>query len=296
MDNKSISEKIANGEFEIFVEAGVTNKKQKFLSLESLIIQFKRYSSKLNQITPSKLGKLLPIIMIDGEFSIALGLVLSDQGSLLETANGIEESARLEIIQKFKEAEKTSISSIKDGNKIAKDMLRSKISSEELEERLVDVADESVVRNVIDLARDAKTVVDFKQSSQTIGGSLDIAKDVVSSQKYCYSNCRIVAFAGNDDFDIEIDNDSEIWNTQNSTKNLIRVSCDQLSPLNVLLRLAGSVSARFDCEVRFIEEIKSKKLKLIVINLPDPMQILSKVESNVSELKKTYQSGFDFNL
>lgn len=290
MDNKSISEKIANGEFEIFVEAGVTNKKQKFLSLESLIIQFKRYSSKLNQITPSKLGKLLPIVMIDGEFSIALGMILSDQGSLLETANGIEESARLEIIQKFKEAEKTSISSIKDGNKIAKDMLRSKISSEELEERLVDVADESVVRNVIDLARDAKTVVDFKQSSQTIGGSLDIAKDVVGSQKISYQNCRIVAIYGNSEFDIVIDGENEIVKPQNS----IRVSCDKFSQLNVFMLLAGSVSARFDCEVRAIEEIKSKKLKLMVINLPDPMQILSKVESNVTDLKKICQSGFDF--
>lgn len=294
MDNKSISEKIANGEFEIFVEAGVTNKKQKFLSLESLIIQFKRYSSKLNQITPSKLGKLLPIIMIDGEFSIALGMVLSDQGSLLETANGIEESARLEIIQKFKEAEKTSILSIKDGNKIAKDMLRSKISREELEERLADVTDESVVRNVIDLARDTKTVVDFKQSSQTVGGSLDIAKDVVGSQKISYHNCKIVAFAGHGDFDIEIDTEKEVGDIQNRIKNLIRVSCDNLTQLNVLMLLAGSVGARFDCEVRAIEEIKSKKIQLMVINIPDPMQILTAVETNVSDLKKIYQAGFDF--
>jgi hypothetical protein len=61
------------------------------------------------------------------------------------------------------------------------------------------------------------------------------------------------------------------------------------------MHLAGSVSARFDCELRAIEEIKSKKLKLMVINLPEPMQILSAVESNVSDLKKIYQSGFDFN-
>lgn len=291
MDNKSITEKIANGEFEIFVETGVTNKKQKFMTLESLIIQFKRYSRKLEQITPSKLGKLLPIVMIDGEFSIAVGMVLGDQGSILETANSIEESARQEIIEKFKEAEKTSISSIKDGNKIARDMLRSKISREELEERLVDVADESVVRSAIDSARDAKTNLDFKHSSQTIGGSLDIPKDVAGSQKISYQNCRIVALAGNDEFDIEIADDSEIRNPQNS----IRVSCDKSSPLNVLMRLAEVVSARFDCELRVIEEIKSKKLKLMVINLPDPMQIVFVAESNVSDLKKTYQSGFGFN-
>ena len=290
MDYKSINEKIANGEFEIFVEAGVTDKKQKFMSLDSLVHQLKRYSSKLNQITPSKLGKLLPIVMIDGEFSIAVGMVLDDQGSLLETAKSIEESARQEIIEKFKEAEKISISSIKEGNRIAKDMLKSKISREELEERLVDVADESVVRSVIDSARDTKTMIDFKSSSQTIGGSLDIPKDVAGSQKISYQNCRIVAFAGNNDFDIEIDVESET----NNPKNSIRVSCDKSSSFNVLMHLAGSVSARFDCEVRAIEEIKSKKSKLMVINLPEPMQILSAVESNVSDLKKTYQSRFDF--
>lgn len=290
MDNKSINEKIANGEFEIFVEGGVTNKKQKFLSLDSLVHQLKRYSSKLDQLTPQKLGKLLPIVMIDGEFSIALGMVLSEQGNLLEPANNIEESARLEIIQKFKEAEKTVISSIKEGNGIAKDMLKYKISLEDLQAKLADVPDENVVRNVIDLARDAKTVVDFKQSSQTIGGSLDIAKDVVGSQKISYQNCRIVAIYGNSEFDIVIDGENEIVKPQNS----IRVSCDKFSQLNVFMLLAGSVSARFDCEVRAIEEIKSKKLKLMVINLPDPMQILSKVESNVTDLKKICQSGFDF--
>lgn len=291
MDYKSINEKIADGEFEIFVETGVTNKKQKFMTLESLIIQFKRYSRKLEQITPSKLGKLLPIVMIDGEFSIALGMVLDDQGSLLDTADSIEESARQEIIEKFKEAEKTSISSIKDGNKIARDMLKSKISREELEERLVDVADESVARSAIDSARDAKTNLDFKHSSQTIGGSLDIPKDVAGSQKISYQNCRIAAFAGNNDFDIEIDVESETKNPKNS----IRVSCDKSSSLNELMHLAGSVSARFDCEVRAIQEIKSKKLKLMVINLPDPMQIVSVAELNVSDLKKRYQAGFDFN-
>jgi len=290
MHNKSISEKIANGEFEIFVETGVTNKKQKFMTLESLIIQFKRYSRKLDQITPSKLGKLLPIVMIDGEFSIAAGMVLEDQGSLLETAKSIEESARQEIIEKLKEAEKTSIASIKEGNRIAKDMLKSKISREELEERLVDVSDEGVVRSVIDSARYTKTIIDFKHSSQTIGGSLDIPKDVVGSEKISYQNCRIVAFAGNYDFDIEVDVESET----RTPKNSIRVSCDKSSSLNMLMHLAGSVSARFDCELRAIEEIKSKKLKLMVINLPEPMQILSAVESNVSDLKKTYQSGFDF--
>lgn len=290
MDNKSINEKIANGEFEIFVEAGVTNKKQKFLSLESLVHQLKRYSIKLDKLTPQKLGKLLPIVMIDGELSIALGMVLSEQGNLLEPANNIEESVRLESIQKFKEAEKTSISSIKEGNKIAKDMLKSKIFREDLEQKLVDVADENVVRNVIDLARDAKIIVDFKQSSQAIGGSLDIPKNVASSQKISFLNCRIVAFSGISDFDIEIDVESKAGNPQ----NLIRVSCDKFSPINVLMHLAGSVSARFDCEMRAIEEIKSKKLKLMVVNLPDPIQILSAVESNVSALKKEYQSGFNF--
>ena len=290
MDNKSINEKIANGEFEIFVEAGVTNKKQKFLSLESLVHQLKRYSIKLDKLTPQKLGKLLPIVMIDGELSIALGMVLSEQGNLLEPANNIEESVRLESIQKFKEAEKTSISSIKEGNKIAKDMLKSKIFREDLEQKLVDVADENVVRNVIDLARDAKIIVDFKQSSQAIGGSLDIPKNVASSQKISFLNCRIVAFSGISDFDIEIDVENKAGNPQ----NLIRVSCDKFSSINVLMHLAGSVSARFDCEMRAIEEIKSKKLKLMVVNLPDPIQILSAVESNVSALKKEYQSGFNF--
>lgn len=290
MDNKTINEKIADGEFEIFAEAGVTNKKQKFLSLESLIHELKRYRSKLDRLTPQKLGKLLPIVTVDGEFTIALGMVLSDQGSLLEPANNIVEGARLEIIEKFKEAEKTAISSIKAGNKIAKDMLKSKVSIEDLEQKLADVPDEDVVRNVIDLARDTRTVVDYKKSSQTIGGSLDIAKDVAGSQKISYQNCRIVAFAGNYDFDIEIDDESETKNPKNS----IRVSCDKSSSFNVLMHLAGSVSARFDCEVRAIEEIKSKKLKLMVINLPEPMQILSAVESNVSDLKKTYQSGLDF--
>lgn len=290
MDNKSINEKIANGEFEIFVEAGVTNKKQKFLSLESLVHQLKRYSIKLDKLTPQKLGKLLPIVLIDGELSIALGMVLSEQGNLLEPANNIEESVRLESIQKFKEAEKTSISSIKEGNKIAKDMLKSKIFREDLEQKLVDVADENVVRNVIDLARDAKIIVDFKQSSQAIGGSLDIPKNVASSQKISFLNCRIVAFSGISDFDIEIDVENKAGNPQ----NLIRVSCDKFSSINVLMHLAGSVSARFDCEMRAIEEIKSKKLKLMVVNLPDPIQILSAVESNVSALKKEYQSGFNF--
>lgn len=291
MHNKSITEKIENGEFEILVETGVTNKKQKVMALESLIIQFKRYSRKLEQITPTKLGKLLPIVMIDGEFSIAVGMVLDDQGSLLDTANSIEESARQEIIDKFKEAEKTSISSIKDGNKIARDMLKSKISLEELEVRLVGVADESVVRSAIDSARDAKTNLDFKHCSQTIGGSLDIPKDVAGSQKISFQNCRIAAFAGNNDFDIEIDVESETKNPKNS----IRVSCDKSSSLNELMHLAGSVSARFDCEVRAIQEIKSKKLKLMVINLPDPMQIVSVAELNVSDLKKRCQAGFDFN-
>jgi hypothetical protein len=290
MHNKSITQKIEDGEFEIFVETGVTNKKQKFMTLDSLIIQFRRLSSKLNQITPSKLGKLLPIVMIDGEFSIAAGRILEDQGSLLETAKSIEESARQEIIEKFKEAEKTSIGSIKEGNRVAKDMLKSKILREDLEERMLDVTDERVARNVIDLARGSKTVVDFKNSSQTIGGSLDIPKDVAGSQRISYQNCRIVTFAGKNDFDIEVDVESENKNPKKS----IRVSCDKSSSLNVLMHLAGSVSARFDCEVRAIEEIKSKKLKLMVINLPEPMQILSAVESNVSDLKKTYQSGFDF--
>ena len=47
--------------------------------------------------------------------------------------------------------------------------------------------------------------------------------------------------------------------------------------------------------MRVIEEIKNRKLKLMVINLPDPMQILASVESNLTELKKTIQIGFDFN-
>ena len=290
MDNKSINEKIEKGEFEIFVEAGVTNKKQKFLSLESLVHQLKRYSIKLDKLTPQKLGKLLPIVMIDGELSIALGMVLSEQGNLLEPANNIEESVRLESIQKFKEAEKTSISAIKEGNKIAKDMLKSKIFREDLEEKLVNVADENVVRNVIDLARDTKIIVDFKQSSQAIGGSLDIPKNVASSQKISFLNCRIVAFSGNSDFDIEIDVEDGAGNPQ----NLIRVSCDKFSQINVLMHLAGSVYARFDCEIRAIEEIRSKKLKLMVVNVPDPIQILTAVESNVSALKKEYQSGFNF--
>lgn len=290
MHNKSISEKIANGEFEIFVETGVTNKKQKFLSLESLIHELKRYRSKLDRLTPQKLGKLLPIVTVDGEFTIALGMVLSDQGSLLEPANNIVEGARLEIIEKFKEAEKTAISSIKAGNKIAKDMLKSKVSIEDLEQKLADVPDEDVVRNVIDLARDTRTVVDYKKSSQTIGGSLDIAKDVAGSQKISFQNCIIVAIHGNGDFDIVINVENENVNPHNS----IRVRCDKFSQLNVFMLLAGSVSAKFDCEVRAIEEIKSKKLKLMVINLTDPMQILSKVESNLTDLKKICQTGFEF--
>lgn len=295
MGNETISEKIAKGEFEIFVEVEVTNKSQKFMTLYSLIVLLKKYNIILDKITPEKLGKLIPIVMMDGHFSIAIGRVLEDQGSLIEESGSLEESARMEVIEKFKVAEKAAIASIKEGNKIAKEMLKSTVSREELQERLSQVDDESVVRNVIDLARYTKTTIDFNRTSQTFGGNLEIPKDVVGSQKISFRNCKVVSFAGNDDFIIETDNTGDFSNPQDSRKNLTRVSCEPFSQLSMLMHLAGSVSARFDCDVRPIEEIKSKKLKLIVIKLPDPMQILSSVELNVCELKKTLQLGFDFN-
>ena len=295
MDKKSINEKIAKGEFEIFVEAEVTSNSQKFMTLDSLVVILKRYITILDKITPERLGNLIPIVMTDGHFSIAIGLVLEDQGSLIEESGNLEESARREILEKFKVAEKASIASIKEGNKIAKEMLKSTISREQLEGKLMLVEDESVARNVIDLARYTKMTLDFKHASQTVGGSLEIAKDVVGTQKFSYRNCKIVSFIGNGDFDIEADNYGDYCIPQDSRKNLIRVNCDPYSKLNLLMHLAGSVSARFDCDVRVIEEIKNRKLKLMVINLPDPMQILSSVESNLTELKKTIQIGFDFN-
>ena len=295
MGNETVSEKIAKGEFEIFVEAEVTSNSQKFMTLDSLVVILKRYITILDKITPERLGKLIPIVMTDGHFSIAIGLVLEDQGSLMEEPGNLEESARREILEKFKVAEKASIASIKEGNKIAKEMLKSTVSREQLEEKLMLVEDESVARNVIDLARYTKITLDFKNASQAVGGNMEIAKDVVGKEKFSYRNCKIVSFIGNGDFDIEADNSGDYCIPQDSRKNLIRVSFDPYSQLSLLMHLAGSVSARFDCDVRVIEEIKNRKLKLMVINLPDPMQILSSVESNLTELKKTIQIGFDFN-
>lgn len=295
MNNDSINEKIAKGDFEIFVETGVTNKKQKFLSLDSLIIQSRQYKNKLDKLTPPRLGKLLPIVIINGELSIGLGMVLSDQGSLQDAVNDIEESARLEIIQKFNEAEKGSIASIKEGNRIAKDMLKSNISREQLGERLAAVNDMQEVRNVIDLARQTKTIVDFKHSSQIIGGSLDISKVVFANDNISLCNCKVIAIVENGEFEVETTDYIKIYERQDARKNLLRLTCDSSSPLNFLLHLSKSVSARFDCKVRVAEDVKSGKLKLIVTNLPDPMQILSTVESNLSKLKIELQLGFDFN-
>lgn len=259
-----------------------------------MIILQKQYKRKLDQLIPSKLGKLLPIVMANGEFSIALGMLVDDQGSLQENQSGVMESAREEINQKFKEAEKISISSIKEGNKISKEMLRSNISRDDLTEMLTEVPDERVVRNVIDLARHPKTIVDFKHSSQTIGGSLELAKDVVANGKVRLNNCKVVGVFGYGEFDVDTEDIYKIRERQDTRKNIVRVTCDPSSPLSFFMHLAGGVPARFDFEVRVTEEIKSKKLKFVVTKLVDPMQVLSAVDTNFTDLKKTLQSGFDF--
>lgn len=294
MHKISTNEKVANGDFEIFVEAEVVHKKQKFISLDSLINLQMQYKRKLDQLIPTKLGKLLPVVMLEGGISIALGLVLSEQGSLQESQSGVMESAREEVNQKFKEAEKISLASIKAGNKIAKEMLRNNMTREDLEVRLTEVEDERVIRNVIDAARYPKTTVDFKHSSQNIGGCLEIARDVVANGKIRLNNCKVVGVIGSGEFDVETEDINKIYERQDTRKNLVRVTSDPSSPLSFFMHLAGGVSTRFDFEIRVTEEIKSKKLKFIVTKLVDPMQVLSAVETNITYLKKTLQLGFDF--
>lgn len=295
MNSISINEKVANGEFEFFAEAEVVHIKQKFITLQSLLNLQMQFKNKLNRLIPTKLGQLVPIVILEGGISIALAMVFSNQDSFVEDGSGHTGSPDEEVKQKLKEAEKISNASIKEGSKIAREMLKKNFSREDLKELLSNVPDERVVRNVIDAARQNKVIVDFKGGSQVIGGGLDIPAEVVGKELVRLNNCRVVGVIGNGEFDVETDDVKKLFDRQDSRRNIVRVSTDLSSPLGFFLHMAGWSSVKFDFEVRVTEEIKSKKLKFLVMKLIDPSQILSLVESNITDIKKSLQFDLNFN-
>lgn len=278
-------------EYLIFAETSVTKVEQKTFPLDYLVDELKKYSRILENLTPSELGVLLPIVLTESEFSIALALHCNTiQGSLLY-GNGIEESARKALIEKIKAAEEKSVSSIKAGNKIARKLKDKKLSLEDLHTELEDVSDEDITRHVINLGRYPTTAIDFTNSSENVGGNFKIPSHLNSAQKIKFSNCIVKESLGGGEFEIYTPDSYKTNDNSMIKKKMIRVHCEKASVNFVLIQLAHLFQFTFEFEASIEEQIRDKKKKIMITKI-DSDKILSETESHLSEIKENLSFEF----
>lgn len=281
----------SENEYLVFVETAVTKIEQRVFPLDYLVDELKKYSRILENLTPDALGIPLPVVIAEGEFSIALALQSNTtQGSLLY-GSGIEESARKALIEKIKAAEEKSVSSIRSGNKIARKLKDKKLSSEELDTELDEVSDEDITRKAINLARFPITVIDFENSSESVGGNLKIPSHLNSAQKIIFSDCVVRENLGDGEFVIYT---PDAYKTKDSSlikKKMIRVQCEKASINFVLVQLAHLFQSTFEFEATIQEQIRDKKKKIIITKI-DADKILSETESHISEIKENLSFEF----
>lgn len=277
-------------EFIIFAETAVTKVDQKLFPLEYLVSELKRYSRVLESFTPVELGLLSPIVLTSSEFSIALGLKPGPQGSLLEGC-GVEESARREIVARIKEAEAKSIASINSGKSIAKKLSAKNMSIEELDEELKDAKVEKITRRTIDLSRGPTIVVDFKSKSLKIGGQLKIPTHLNSEKRINFTQCLVKKNLGGGEFEIATADFHKINDNSMIKNGSIRVLCDETSINYLLLQLAQLFNSCFEFEALLSEQIKNKKINLIITKIESD-QIILDSEQNINHIKENL--SFDF--
>lgn len=280
----------SNMEYIIFSETGVTKIDQKIFPLDYLHQELKKYSQILDHLTPNELGVLTPLVLTSSEFSIAIGLQPTNQGSLLDRG-GIEESARNELIDKIKDAEAKSITSIKSGNKIARKLTKRNMNVEELNEELKVGTDENITRQAIHYSRLQNMNIDFPRTSQKIGGNLKIPTHLNSSQKMKFSQCIVNQSIGGGEFEISTPDFNKVNDSSMIRKRAIRVFCDTTSLNFTLIQLAYLFHASFEFEAVITEQIKDKKRILLVTKIESD-NIIDNAEQNISELKENLSFNF----
>lgn len=272
-------------EFEIFAETALTKRFPKQFPLQDLIDELKKSARMLEKFIPNQLGVPIPIVMCEGDLSIALALPIKVQGSLLG-GSGIGESARQEVLEQLKIAEKISASSINVGKKIAQKLEQKNMSMEEFAEEVRNAPDEMVARATVDQERKAPMRIDFRDSSQTVGNNRKGPDHVVSERKIKYTQC--VAKQNFGDGEFELDTPDYLKTNDNSLakNNLFNVYCDHTSPDNIkLIGLAHIFKASFGCDAVIQERLATKKRKIRVMRV-ESVEILEVSQANLDILKE----------
>lgn len=279
-----------NKDYMIFSETGVTKIDQKIFPLDYLYQELKRCSQILDNLAPSNLGILVPLVITNSEFSVAIGLKPNNQGSILDVG-GIEESARKELIEKIKEAEAKSIQSIKSGNKIARKLTNKNMNIEELSQELENGTDENITRKAIHYGRLQNMNIDFPRASQKVGGNLKIPTHLNSSQKLKFTQCVVNENIGGGEFEIYTPDLYKVNDSSMIKKRALKVFCDTTSLNFTLMQLAYLFHASFEFDAVITEQIKDKKRILLVTKI-ESESIIKNAEQNISELKENLSFNF----
>lgn len=280
-----------NSEYVIFNETAVTEISKNIFPLEDLIKYLNKYRRILENLSPNKLGVLIPLVIpTPSGFSIALALKPSTQGSILN-GNGIKESARNELVEKIKTAEKIAFSSIQSGKQIARKLSEKQVSKEEFDLEMQNVDDEKITREAIHLERMPPLVIDFQNTSVTVGANRKNPTHVFSSKKVKYKECFVKKSLGKGVFQIHTPDALSATDKMVSKNGLIEVSCDEHSANDTLIQLTHLLNVVFDFEGLVSDQIRTRKKFLRIAHI-DHQKITSEIEFQWTSFKENLSLDF----
>lgn len=278
-------------EYIIFIETAVTEVSQKIFPLEELMKHLNKYRRILENLTPSKLGILMPlVIQNESGFSIALALKPASQGSLL-TGNGIEESARKEQVEKIQAAEKIALSSIQSGKRLARKLSEQKVSEEEFNRDMQDVEDEKIAREAMHLERMPPSLFDYPGKSVSFEGNRKNPTHVFSDKKVTYNHCVVRKSLGNGVFQIYTPDALQAINKMVGKNGLIEVSCEEDSSNDTLIQLTHLLKAIFEFDALLSDEIRTGKKALRIAQINNE-KITSQIDAQWTDFKENLSLGF----
>lgn len=278
-------------EYIIFIETAVTEVSQKIFPLEELMKHLNKYRRILENLTPSKLGILMPlVIQNESGFSIALALKPASQGSLL-TGNGIEESARKEQVEKIQAAEKIALSSIQSGKRLARKLSEQKVSEEEFNRDMQDVEDEKIAREAMHLERMPPSLFDYPGKSVSFEGNRKNPTHVFSDKKVTYNQCVVRKNLGNGVFQIYTPDALQALDKMVAKNGFIEVSCEEGSSNDTLIQLTHLLKAIFEFDALLSDEIRTGKKALRIAQI-DNEKITSEIDAQWTDFKENLSLGF----
>lgn len=278
-------------EYIIFIETAVTEVSQKIFPLEELMKHLNKYRRILENLTPSKLGILMPlVIQNESGFSIALALKPASQGSLL-TGNGIEESARKEQVEKIQAAEKIALSSIQSGKRLARKLSEQIVSEEEFNRDMQDVEDEKIAREAMHLERMPPSLFDYPGKSVSFEGNRKNPTHVFSDKKVTYNHCVVRKSFGNGVFQIYTPDALQAINKMVGKNGLIEVSCEEDSSNDTLIQLTHLLKAIFEFDALLSDEIRTGKKALRIAQINNE-KITSQIDAQWTDFKENLSLGF----